>query len=371
MTPEEVASKYDPPRTSVSLGTDLEFFFRARNHGVVPADNILPPESEAMDSDGGVKKAIFYDGIQAEIRTTPDSCRARIGDQLVDLFRTVHRVAKENGVTMLMQSSVDVTRDVLLRARDPISRQFGCSPHRSERKGGKVEQIRVDGETHEIRYAGVHVHVGSADKYALQTDDGILRTVRMLDLFLGTVGVMIESTHWDRLRRQVYGKAGIYRRKEYGLEYRTPSTVLATHPAFMSLAFSLARQAVQVVECKLDEFFLSLVPRADVIQAIDTVDKNLARMNFAAIRPYLYAIQGTPYEDEFADHGMAAFEYYASHHTDQSESMITNWHLESSVEPEHGSLSPGWQSSYLYLLRENGGRWRSFRDHWMEQRAVK
>jgi len=64
------------------------------------------------------------------------------------------------------------------------------------------------------RAAGGHVHIGTEI-----TDSEVPHLVKVLDLFLGIP--LLERENPDR--RQLYGKAGSFRRKPYGLEYRTPS----------------------------------------------------------------------------------------------------------------------------------------------------
>jgi len=64
-----------------------------------------------------------------------------------------------------------------------------------------------------MRSAGGHIHVEtSLDKAAV---------IRAMDLFLGVPSLILDSK--GGMRRQLYGKAGAYRPKSYGVEYRTLS----------------------------------------------------------------------------------------------------------------------------------------------------
>jgi len=64
------------------------------------------------------------------------------------------------------------------------------------------------------RCAGGHVHIGTS-----LTDEQALTVIQCLDLFITIPMLKVD----DPKRRQLYGKAGAFRRKEYGVEYRTPS----------------------------------------------------------------------------------------------------------------------------------------------------
>lgn len=63
-----------------------------------------------------------------------------------------------------------------------------------------------------MRSAGGHIHV--------ETTRSPLEVVRNMDLFLGVPSVLMDS---GEMRKQLYGKAGAFRAKEYGVEYRTLS----------------------------------------------------------------------------------------------------------------------------------------------------
>lgn len=58
-----------------------------------------------------------------------------------------------------------------------------------------------------------HIHIG----YENPTDEISEEIVKVLDLFLGIPSLFIDK---DTERRKMYGKAGCFRFKEYGVEYR-------------------------------------------------------------------------------------------------------------------------------------------------------
>jgi hypothetical protein len=106
---------------------------------------------------------------------------------------------------------------------------FGCEPDVNAYKGWLNDTPHS--EDLDLRSCGGHAHVGylnSAPMYDVKNvspqqiaeDTERQRIVKALDLFVG-----IPSTIWepDNKRKELYGKAGTYRPKPYGLEYRTIS----------------------------------------------------------------------------------------------------------------------------------------------------
>jgi Phage phiEco32-like COOH.NH2 ligase-type 2 len=63
-----------------------------------------------------------------------------------------------------------------------------------------------------MRSAGGHVHV--------ETTKDAIAVIRAMDLFLGVPSVLMDN---GEMRKQLYGKAGAFRAKSYGVEYRTLS----------------------------------------------------------------------------------------------------------------------------------------------------
>lgn len=90
------------------------------------------------------------------------------------------------------------------------ARQFGCDPDYNAYTNKANPRPRCEDKT--LRSAGGHVHVG--------TKLDAIDVVKTMDLMLGIPSVILDK---DERRRQLYGKAGCFRFKPYGVEYRTLS----------------------------------------------------------------------------------------------------------------------------------------------------
>ena len=95
----------------------------------------------------------------------------------------------------------------------PHAQEFGCDPDFNAHTESMNE--KPNSQTN-LRTAGGHIHIG----YETTSIDSTLQLVKMCDLFLGVPSILMDS---DSMRRLLYGKAGCFRFREYGFEYRTLS----------------------------------------------------------------------------------------------------------------------------------------------------
>lgn len=103
------------------------------------------------------------------------------------------------------------------------ARRFGCEPDFNAYTLTCNERPFAENKT--LRSAGGHVHLGYEDAavfnpFTYAPDEERANLVRLLDLYLGVPSVLVEP---DNERKNLYGKAGAFRPKKYGLEYRTIS----------------------------------------------------------------------------------------------------------------------------------------------------
>lgn len=96
-----------------------------------------------------------------------------------------------------------------------------------------------------MRTAGGHVHVGgfftpSLENFAHFHQGGVL--ARLLDKTIGVYSVL-----WDKDddRRSMYGMAGAFRPKLYGMEYRTLSNAWVFNPKLMKFVYNGVKEALE------------------------------------------------------------------------------------------------------------------------------
>lgn len=149
------------------------------------------------------------------------------------------------------------------------AKQFGCDPDYNAWTGKKNKAPNANTN---LRTAGGHLHIGYDDS----NPELNLEIIKVLDLYLTVPSLLIDK---DDRRREMYGKAGAYRHKDYGVELRTLSNFWIGSQETVKWVFENAQEALSVLE--LSELkvnnFLDTGSMAEIQLAINTNDKSLAK----------------------------------------------------------------------------------------------
>jgi hypothetical protein len=145
----------------------------------------------------------------------------------------------------------------------PAAQVFGCDPDFNAWTGQRNPKPKAEDET--LRSCGGHVHVGDYDKKVIDSR----QLIKTMDLFLGVPSVLMDK---GELRKQLYGKAGAFRDKKYGVEYRTLSNFWVFGDPLTNWIWNNTQRAVNAVESRfaVDEY------KDSILNAIDHNDKEAA-----------------------------------------------------------------------------------------------
>jgi hypothetical protein len=115
-----------------------------------------------------------------------------------------------------------------------------------------------------MRSAGGHIHV--------ETTRNPLEVVRNMDLFLGVPSVLMDN---GEMRKQLYGKAGAFRAKDYGVEYRTLSNFWIFKDRLMQWVWNNTQRAVDYTEdvSVLEARILDAINNNNKVEAKKLVDE--------------------------------------------------------------------------------------------------
>lgn len=216
-----------------TVGADPELFLFDEDEGIyVPVIGFLggTKANPKPVSDSG--HYVQEDNVMAEFNIPP--CR-NAGDFANNIFFTMGKIADIIPDTLKLKAvpTAEFQEDFL---DDPQACISGCDPYQNAWKGGKIEEA-VDLETTNKRYAGAHIHIGYDDPNESLSS----KLIRNLDLFLGIPSVIIDD---DTDRRNTYGKAGAYRIKDYGVEYRSLSNFWLKNDKLTKWVFKNTMQAI-------------------------------------------------------------------------------------------------------------------------------
>jgi len=280
-----------------TMGADPEFFFMREDGVAMNADYFLPHRDKKKQVDGSAVE-LFFDGFQGELNFSAGTCREgvlrRIRSGLGAAYRTAQTKSKADGVKyrVALESMVPVEADILAAAHEE-AREFGCDPDFDAYSGG-ANPPGPDAEDHLFRYSGGHIHMGATSfnagevKYMFQ-DKAIMKFVQLMDILVGIPLVILDRDDGSGARREVYGRAGCYRKQKYGVEYRVPSNFWLKSPELAGFALGLCRFAFAVAHQKLEKYFFNIVDQDAVRYAIDMNDFDVARELWSIMKPNVVA----------------------------------------------------------------------------------
>lgn len=251
---------------NITIGADPELFVRKDGNpssafGLIPGTKKAP---HVVD-----KGAVQVDGMALEFNIDPASDE----DQFVVNITTVLNVLKN----MVPEYTLDVSPSMhfpteVMEAQPEEALKLGCDPDYNAYSYGTNDSP----EAHPtMRVAGGHVHVGFTQDADI-TDENFLSDCRVLarqlDLFLGVPSVLLDD---NVERREMYGKAGAFRPKTYGMEYRVLSNFWIRSPELTRWVFRNTRKAIHFLQTgnDLGQRWSSLIQ-----PTINVSDKNTASM---------------------------------------------------------------------------------------------
>lgn len=138
----------------------------------------------------------------------------------------------------------------------PMAYVFGCEPDFNAWTGSINPKPQPPHPL--MRSAGGHVHV--------ETTKDPVQVIKAMDLFLGVPSVLMDN---GEMRKQLYGKAGAFRPKNYGCEYRTLSNFWLFDERYMRWVFE---QTERAEACNMD---LSVL-EGSILEAINGNNKKVA-----------------------------------------------------------------------------------------------
>lgn len=198
-------------QTNMTLGCDPEIFLFNSTTGefISSVEKIGGSKDNPMPIDGQ-GNAVQEDNVTVEFNTPPCQTAADFIKHININKEWIKTRAAELGLEMKIIPSA-VFSDIELDTKE--AQTFGCEPDFNAWRDGAVNP-RPHADNPNLRSCGGHIHI------ALEDSDNPLEVIKAMDLF---VGCMMLEFDVDSDRRKLYGKAGAFRKKSYGVEYRTAS----------------------------------------------------------------------------------------------------------------------------------------------------
>lgn len=201
--------------TSVRFGTDAEVFLRTRTGHPIPVCGMVGGTKDNPKPMEGFSEgfAIQEDNAALEFNVpAAHNCCVFI-DNVRSAFSYIDSKLPATIRTDLDNSVMEFDEEYL---KIPEMGRFGCDPDYNAFSITTNDAPRPPRPG--FRSAAAHIHIG----WKNPDDEDRLELIRLADVFV-TCNRLPKETEADKQRRCLYGKAGAFRPKAYGVEHRVLS----------------------------------------------------------------------------------------------------------------------------------------------------
>lgn len=224
---------------NLTIGADPELFAKQNGiyvsgHGLVPGDKANPHPV--------LNGAVQVDGMALEFNIDPANDEDGFVFNLQSVMQQLRDMVPDHEI--VADPVAHFTPEYMEEQPDE-AKELGCDPDFNAWQNGRINP-KPDNKK-PMRTGAGHVHLGFAQDADI-TDEGFISQccaiIRQLDFYLGLPSLLFDT---DVERRSMYGQAGAYRAKPYGVEYRVLSNRWLSDEKLMRWVFSNTQQAVDAL----------------------------------------------------------------------------------------------------------------------------
>jgi hypothetical protein len=248
---------------NVTLGADPELFLE-KDGEVVSAEGLIggtKEEPKAISEEG---HCIQEDNVMIEFNIPASKTAVEFRDNINFVKDYLSALATIQGGKLNFSASAELDTKYL---QTDQAKLFGCDPDYSVHL---KRQNTPPESTGSLRTCGGHIHVG----YDNPSQEVSEKIIYAMDFVLGLESINLDP---DDRRREMYGNAGCFRFKEYGVEYRTLSNFWITTNELMEWAFNSTLKAIELVNSGVIDLLIKDYAKAVKI-VIDNNDKEAAKL---------------------------------------------------------------------------------------------
>jgi hypothetical protein len=221
----------------ILVGADPEVFMKRDGvfrsaHGAVPGDKKNPFKVKCG--------AVQVDGMALEFNIDPAKNEKEFVTNLKTVMGVLQSMVPDYELAAVPVANFDEEH---MKAQPLEALELGCEPDFNAWEGGAVNP-RPDGAVN-FRTGAGHVHIGWGKDFDINDPDHLeacQMVVKQLDYYLG-LGSLVYDEEGAK-RRVMYGAAGAYRPKSYGVEYRVLSNAWLKSEELMSWVFRMTKKGI-------------------------------------------------------------------------------------------------------------------------------
>ena len=224
----------------IKIGADPEVFVK-KNNEIISGENLTigTKDNPFYISNNG--HAIQKDNIMLEFNIPASNTKEDFVNNINICKEYIETLLMINDCQLEIIPSAIINEDYL---QTPQSKMFDCDPDFNiYTKNTNPSRNRISN----LRTCGGHIHIG-IENIETVTMKQKGKLVMAMDAVLGLESLLLDS---DSRRRTMYGNAGSFRLKRYGIEYRTLSNFWIKNNELIEWAYNKTLEAVKLVELGL------------------------------------------------------------------------------------------------------------------------
>lgn len=221
---------------SLTIGSDPEIFVKDKAGSFKSAFGLIPGNKKAPHAVD--KGAVQVDGMALEINTDPAANENEFVNNINTVMSKLRSMVPQD-YELAVFPTAEFTTDVM-KSQPYEALALGCDP---DFNAYTQKQNPFPKAPFTMRCAGGHIHVGwttDADPFEPIHFRSCCDLAKQLDYFVGLPSLYFDH---DYKRRTMYGTAGSFRPKSYGMEYRVLSNFWIKSPDLMKFIFRQVTRA--------------------------------------------------------------------------------------------------------------------------------
>jgi hypothetical protein len=221
----------------ILVGADPEIFMFKEGtpisaYGAIPGDKKNPYKV--------ANGAVQVDGMALEFNIDPAESEDQFLNNINSVMNTLHLMVPDHELRAVPTANFGFD---YINNQPEQAKELGCNPDFNAWEDGK--QNEAPDRNLPFRTGAGHIHIGWTNNADVHDDDhfeACIMATRQLDYCLGICSLLWDS---DNQRRQMYGKAGSFRPKPYGMEYRVLSNAWLRSPVLIKWVYNSAVKAIR------------------------------------------------------------------------------------------------------------------------------
>lgn len=222
----------------ILVGADPELFIRKIGkksfhsaHGMIEGDKKNPQKVHLG--------AVQVDGMALEFNIDPAKNEKEFITNITEVMRIMGEMVP--GYEMVAQPVANFTA-AHMKKQPKEAKELGCEPDFNAWLDGAANP-RPNGDVN-FRTGAGHVHIGWTNGVDVNDPghrEACIMAAKQLDYYLGLGSLLYDP---DTKRRTLYGAAGAFRPKPYGVEYRVLSNAWLQSEELMAWVYRMAKKGI-------------------------------------------------------------------------------------------------------------------------------